>query len=105
MRIGEEGGPQGVGGGGSRARGWKGGEGREERPVPPIMAMETGSGGLLGGGGRGGGWGCAPGYVVGRVSILRVGLGGLVNLFGWGGFNAGKFEMSKVCRYLTRYYG
>lgn len=54
MRIGEEGAPQGVRGGGIWARGWKGGEGREERPVPPIMAMGTGSGGLLGGGERGG---------------------------------------------------
>lgn len=38
----EEGRPQGVGIGGIRARGVKGGEGREERPVPPIMAMGTG---------------------------------------------------------------
>lgn len=44
MAIGDEGRPQGVGVGGMRARGWKGGEGREERPVPPIMAMGTGSG-------------------------------------------------------------
>lgn len=43
MAIGEEGRPQGVGVGGRRARGVKGGEGREERPVPPIMAMGTGS--------------------------------------------------------------
>lgn len=41
--MGEEGRPQGVGVGGMRARGWKGGEGREERPVPPIIAMGTGS--------------------------------------------------------------
>lgn len=46
MAIGEEGRPQGVGVGGMRARGRKGGEGREERPVPPIIAMGTGSGGV-----------------------------------------------------------
>ena len=44
--MGEEGRPQGVGEGGTRARGVKGGEGREERPVPPIMAMGTASGGV-----------------------------------------------------------
>lgn len=43
--MGEEGRPQGVSGGGIRARGSKGGEGREESPVPPIMAMGMGSGG------------------------------------------------------------
>lgn len=43
--MGEEGRPQGVWVGGMRARGWKGGEGREERPVPPIMAMGISSGG------------------------------------------------------------
>lgn len=41
--MGEEGKPQGVRIGGMRARGRKGGEGREERPVPPMMAMGTGS--------------------------------------------------------------
>ena len=41
--MGEEGRPQGVGGGGRRARGLKGGEGRVERPVPPITAMGIGS--------------------------------------------------------------
>ena len=43
MAIGEEGRPQGVTVGGMRARGSKRGEGREERPVPPIMAIGTGS--------------------------------------------------------------
>ena len=66
--MGEEGRPQGVGVGGMRARGWKGGEGREERPVPPIMAMGMGSGGVLVGfgGGRGGGFlaGVCGGEVV-----------------------------------------
>lgn len=47
--MGEEGRPQGVGVGGRRARGVKGGEGREESPVPPIMAMGTGSGGFVSG--------------------------------------------------------
>ncbi len=45
MAIGEAGRPQGVGVGGIRATGVKGGEGREERPVPPIMAIGTGSDG------------------------------------------------------------
>lgn len=44
MVIGEEGRPQGVGVGGIRARGVKVGEGRDERPVPPMMAMDTASG-------------------------------------------------------------
>ena len=45
MVIGEEGAPHGVvvTEVGRTARGWKGGEGRAERPVPPIMAMGTGS--------------------------------------------------------------
>lgn len=43
MVIGLEGSPHGVSKGGIRARGVKGGDGREERPVPPIMAMGTGS--------------------------------------------------------------
>lgn len=46
MVIGEEGRPQGVSKGGIWAMGVKGGEGREERPVPPIMAMGTGSVGV-----------------------------------------------------------
>lgn len=46
MVIGEEGVPQGVCVGGRTARGVKGGEGREERPVPPSMAMGTGSAGI-----------------------------------------------------------
>ena len=41
--MGEEGRPHGVGVGGMRARGVNGGWGRAERPVPPIMAMGTGS--------------------------------------------------------------
>ncbi len=41
--MGEEGKPHGVSKGGIRARGVNGGEGREERPVPPMMAMGTGS--------------------------------------------------------------
>lgn len=45
--MGEEGRPQGVWKGGIRAKGEKGGWGREERPVPPIMAIGTGSGGAL----------------------------------------------------------
>lgn len=59
MVIGEEGAPHGVvvTEMGRTARGWKGGEGRVERPVPPIMAMGTGSAGVLvpgrGGEGRG----------------------------------------------------
>jgi hypothetical protein len=44
MEMGEEGRPQGVGVSGIRAMGVKEEEGREERPVPPIMAMGTGSG-------------------------------------------------------------
>lgn len=48
--MGEEGRPQGVEVGGMRATGVKGGEGREERPVPPIMAMRTESGGGVSGG-------------------------------------------------------
>ena len=45
MVMGEEGAPHGVVvvEVGREARGWKGGEGRVERPVPPIMAMGTGS--------------------------------------------------------------
>lgn len=42
----EDGVPQGVWVGGRTARGVKGGEGREERPVPPIMAMGTESEGI-----------------------------------------------------------
>ena len=42
--IGDDGRPQGVCGGGIRARGVNGGDGRDERPVPPIMAIGTGSG-------------------------------------------------------------
>lgn len=45
--MGEEGRPHGVVGGGRRARGVKGGEGRDESPVPPTMAMEIGSEKLL----------------------------------------------------------
>ena len=41
MAIGEEGRPQGVAVGGMRARGSKRGEGRAERPVPPMMAIGT----------------------------------------------------------------
>ena len=41
--MGEEVKPQGVEKGGSRANGVNGGEGREERPVPPIMAIGIGS--------------------------------------------------------------
>lgn len=79
MAIGEEGQPQGVGVCGIRATGVKVGEGREERPVPPIMAMGTGSDGGLSnlglwmGGREGRGM---PAYVEGRVSILRVGFVG-----------------------------
>lgn len=43
MEIGDEGRPHGVDGGGRVATGVKGGDGRELRPVPPIMAMWTGS--------------------------------------------------------------
>lgn len=43
MAMGEDGRPHGVSGGGSRARGVNGGEGREERPVPPMMAIGMGS--------------------------------------------------------------
>ena len=69
--MGEEGRPQGVGVGGRRAMGVKGGWGREERPVPPIMAIGTGSENVrlislvfysdssM------------PAYVVGRSAILR----------------------------------
>ena len=35
--------PQGVSGGGRKASGLKGGEGREERPVPPMIPIGTGS--------------------------------------------------------------
>ncbi len=45
--MGEEGRPHGVGVRGRIAIGVKGGEGREERPVPPIMAMGIGSVSLL----------------------------------------------------------
>lgn len=41
--MGEEVKPQGVEKGGSRAKGVKGGEGREESPVPPMMAIGIGS--------------------------------------------------------------
>lgn len=41
--MGEDGRPHGVVGGGRRARGVKGGEGRDESPVPPTIAMEIGS--------------------------------------------------------------
>ena len=49
MAIGEDGRPHGVSGGGRRARGVNGGEGREDRPVPPMMAIGTGSGTVLAG--------------------------------------------------------
>ena len=47
MVMAEEGAPHGVVvvEAGREARGWKAGEGRVERPVPPIMARGTGSGG------------------------------------------------------------
>lgn len=41
--MGEDVRPQGVEMGGRRASDVKGGEGREERPVPPITAIEMGS--------------------------------------------------------------
>ena len=41
--MGEEGRPQGVGVGGMSATGVKGGEGRAPRPVPPTIAIVTGS--------------------------------------------------------------
>lgn len=41
--MGDEGRPQGVGVAVSTARGVKGGEGREERPVPPIIAIGIGA--------------------------------------------------------------
>lgn len=40
--MGDEGRPQGVGVAVSTIRGVKGGEGREERPVPPIIAIGMG---------------------------------------------------------------
>lgn len=43
MAMGEDVRPHGVENGGSRANGVKGGEGSEERPVPPMMAIEMGS--------------------------------------------------------------
>ncbi len=72
--MGEEGRPQGVGKWGMMARGVKGGDGREERPVPPIMAMGMGSVGVsLGRGGEGGwertwvgGWEVGGGHFGGR---------------------------------------
>lgn len=78
--MGEEGRPQGVGVGGMRARGVKGGEGREERPVPPIMAMGMGSAGVLVGVWRGEGgvscrrmwWGGCP-FCVGGLWRVRLG--------------------------------
>ena len=47
MAMGEEGFPHGVFGGGRRANCLNGGEGREERPVPPMMPIGTGSAWLL----------------------------------------------------------
>ena len=47
IAMGEEGFPHGVSEDGRRASGLKGGEGREERPVPPIIPMGTGSTDLL----------------------------------------------------------
>lgn len=44
--MGEDGCPQGVCIGGMRATGMKGGDGRAPRPVPPTMAMGTGSEGI-----------------------------------------------------------
>lgn len=43
MDIGDDGRPQGVGGGGRFATGVKGGDGSDESPVPPMMAIRTGS--------------------------------------------------------------
>lgn len=43
MEIGEDDRPQGVKGGGKVAIGVKGGDGSVESPVPPIMAIRTGS--------------------------------------------------------------
>lgn len=43
MAIGEDGRPHGVSKGGIRASGVKGGCGSEDRPVPPIIAIGTGS--------------------------------------------------------------
>lgn len=40
--MGDEGRPQGVGVAVSTVRGVKGGDGREERPVPPIIAIGMG---------------------------------------------------------------
>lgn len=73
--IGEEVKPQGVESGGSRANWVKGGDGKEERPVPPMMAIgilsilqyAPGRGGdgqfeLLSAGGRGG---------IGRTGVGR----------------------------------
>ena len=45
--MGEEGLPQGVSDGGMKARGLKGGDGREDRPVPPMMPIATGSRGMV----------------------------------------------------------
>ncbi len=45
--MGEEVKPQGVDSGGSRANGVKGGDGREERPVPPMMAIGIVSRGVV----------------------------------------------------------
>lgn len=99
MAIGEEGRPHGVGVGGTRARGVKGGEGSEERPVPPIMAMGTASGDVsMASGVVGRRGGCLPAYVVGRLSILRMLLEseierrGLIDLFGSSAFREGKLE-------------
>lgn len=47
--IGEDAGPHGVTGGGRTARGVNGGDGREERPVPPIMAIGIVSGRVMSG--------------------------------------------------------
>lgn len=46
--IGEDGSPQGVDGGGRVATGLNGGDGREPSPVPPMMAICTGSSYVLG---------------------------------------------------------
>lgn len=70
----EEGGPHGVVivEVGREARGWKGGEGRAERPVPPMMARGTGSGGLLVGCGIGrrGGRGCLSRWLGGWTFLF-----------------------------------